>query len=79
MELQDELEDIDGKITKEKPRGDKVQVHTAMKEFLCKALILVNNAECRQLRQQYIIPDSHPFYYFPSPGQRDGQWSAQRT
>ena len=28
-----------------------------MEEFLCKVFIPVNNAECRQLRQQYIIPD----------------------
>ena len=63
MELEDELEDTAGKITKEKPGGDKVhltQEHTTTKELLRKALILVNNAKHRQLRQQYIIPDSYP-------------------
>ena len=60
MELEDNPEDPAGNITSEKPGGDKVhltQVHETT-EFLSKAFIPINNTECRQLRQQYIIPDT---------------------
>ena len=50
MELEDNPEDLAGNITSEKPGGDKVhltQVHESTEEFLHKAFIPVNNAECR--------------------------------
>ena len=67
MELEDELEDPADNITNDKPGGDKVhliQGNNSTEEFLCKAFIPMNNAECRQLRQQYIIPDT-PFTTSP--------------
>ena len=67
MELKDNPEDAAGHITSKKPGGEKVhltQVHESIEEFLRKAFIPVNNAECRQLRQQYIVLDT-PFTTSP--------------
>ena len=61
MELEDNAEDPAGNITSVSPGGDKVhltQVHESTEEFLHKAFIPLNNAEHRQLRQQYIVPDT---------------------
>ena len=74
MELEEELEDPAGNITNKKLGGDKVhltQVHDSTEEFLHKVFIPVNNAERRQLRQQYNHP-RYPFLPLPSPGQGDG-------
>ena len=60
MELEYELDDSTSNISSEKPGGDKVhltQVHNSTEEFLRKAFTSVNNAECRQLRRQYIVTD----------------------
>ena len=61
MELEDELEDSAGNISSETLGGDKVhltQVHESTEEFLRKAFSSVNNAERRQLKQQYIVPNT---------------------
>ena len=57
MVLEDDLEDPAGNITDKKPGGDRIYLDST-KEFLYKAFVPVNNAESRQLRQQYIIPDT---------------------
>ena len=62
MELEDKLDDPAGTISSEKPAGGDMvhltQVHDSTEEFLHKpAFTSANNAERRQLRQQYIIPD----------------------
>ena len=67
MELEDDPEDPAGNVTSEKPEGDEVhltQVHESTEEFLRKTFIPVNNAERRQLKQRYIVPDT-PFTTSP--------------
>ena len=63
MELEDDLENPAGNITNQKPGGDRVYLDST-EEFLHKAFVPMNNAERRQLRQQYIVPDT-PFTTFP--------------
>ena len=60
MELEDKLDDPADNISSKKSGGHKVhltQVHDSTEEFPHKAFTSMNNAERRQLRQQYIVPD----------------------
>ena len=59
MELEDETEDRDGSM--DRPGSDKVrltQVHKTTEEFLRTAFTLVSNADRRQFRQRFIVPDT---------------------
>ena len=62
MNLNDELNDEPTNTTSEEHSGgDKVhltQIQESTKDLLCKAFTPMNNAERRQLRQQFIIPDA---------------------
>ena len=65
MELEDEMEDRDGSM--DRPGSDKVrltQVHKSTEEFLHTAFTSVSNADRRQLRQRFIVPDT-PFTAAP--------------
>ena len=61
MDLEDELSEVPDNTTDERSGGDKAhltQVQESTKDFLRKAFVPMNNAERRQLRQQFIIPDA---------------------
>ena len=65
IELEDKNEDRDSSM--DRPRGDKVRltkVHQSTEEFLRAAFTSVSNADQRQLRQRFIIPDT-PFTAAP--------------
>ena len=65
MELEDKTEDRDGSM--DCSGSDKVrltQVHKSTEEFLRTAFTSVSNADRRQLRQRFIVPDT-PFTAAP--------------
>ncbi len=66
MELEDKVEG-QGDSPVDRPGDDKVrltQVHKSTEDFLHKAFTPVSNTDQRQLRQQFIVPDT-PFTTAP--------------
>ena len=66
MELEDEVEG-QGDSPVDCTGGDKVcltQVHKSTEDFLCKAFTAVSNTDRRQIRQEFIVPDT-PFTTAP--------------
>ena len=66
MELEDEVDD-ELETTEEQPKGDKIRLTKVLQpteDFLREAFNPINNTSRRQLRQQFIVPDT-PFTTAP--------------